>query len=186
MKQFWDEGFCTLRTFYKRDNAQTIPVILNSRNSRKTDVEKPIVATTKGSGSSQQPDRKRSLSRGRGRGSGRGTSRGRGSRNPSVGPPTKLPGATPCPFCNLASCPNPTKCALSYDWASRVAVHARKMLCPQFTCLKGHRERCRKFQTVCCSYCGERHHLAWCRELARKQDEDRHSNTGSEPYEPHE
>lgn len=127
--------------------------------------------------------RKRSLSRGRGPGHSKGP--GRGERASSRGPPAKhaTTGNTPCPFCNEVTCKSPTRCAISYDWDSRIAVHARKRLCPQYTCLKAHHGRCWKFNHIACPYCEGHHHIAWCRELAL---DSVRSNTGSEPYDPRE
>lgn len=90
-------------------------------------------------------------------------------------------GALACLFCRDMSCDNPTRCAMSYDWDSRIAVHQRAQLCPQFTCLKAHRGRCWRMGTVACSFCDKPHHLAWCKDLALSQVR---SNCGSEPYSP--
>lgn len=132
--------------------------------------------------SGPEGSRKRSLSRGRGRGRSKGPNKAM-ARAQSRGPPTKTTNSsrTPCPFCNEASCPSPTRCAISYDWQSRIAVHTRKLLCPQYTCLKSHRDKCWKVQTTMCSYCEGPHHLAWCRDLAMSSVR---SNVGSEPYDP--
>lgn len=144
----------------------------------------PVVgADNEQQGSSSRGGRKRSLSRGR-RGQSRGGNRG-GNRAVSRGPPSKVStqGVTPCPFCDYASCPSPTRCAMTYDWKRRIEVHTSKLLCPQYTCLKSHQGRCWKASTVICDYCDGRHHLAWCGVLAKS---GLSSNTGSEASEPKE
>lgn len=193
-----DDEFLTVKSMLKRgfdglrfnkgnqvvnnNPGKPIPVVVNNAlNSRSTNVGY-------GNNNSQvrpefregRANRKRSMSRGRGRGQSTGPSRGQGDRPASKGPPTKIQGATPCPFCNLATCPSPTKCAITYDWDSRIAVHERRKLCPSFTCLKVHIGRCWKANVIC-SFCEGRHHLAWCRELALEMT---NSNVGSEPYDP--
>lgn len=150
-------------------------------NSRKSRIP-VIVSDREQTGSGTQGTRKRSLSRGGARGLSRGAGRGGGRASSRGPPPAKVApqGQTPCPFCHDVKCPNPTRCALTYEWKSRLAVHVRKQLCPQYTCLKAHREKCWKAHTVNCSYCLGRHHIAWCKELAKNTV---CSNTGYEPYE---
>lgn len=167
-------GFNDLKNVERDDNRN---VINSTTHKSRVSILGP---ETTGNNNSSLRGRKRSLSRGRGRGQSNGTQRGGSNRAPSRGPPEKVrAGSTPCPFCNDVSCPSPTKCAIFYDWQSRLAVHARKNLCPQYMCLKSHRGRCWKSHT--CSYCEGRHHLAWCKEMAMDQV---CSNRGSEPPSP--
>lgn len=117
-------------------------------------------------GNWNKAERKRSRSRARVKGQNPAPYHGRGNRNDSVGPPKKLQGVTPCPVCDFASCDSPTRCLMELEWSDRIALHTQKRLCPSYTCLKSHRDKCWKYHTVYCSFCEGRHHLAWCRAMA--------------------
>lgn len=105
----------------------------------------------------------------RGRSPSRVRNQGQGPSPRKRTPPREQGGSaqlTPCPFCSRTECTKPTRCALSFDWNTRMDVHERENLCPSFTCMKAHQSRCWKEKTVSCSYCSGRHHLAWCRDMA--------------------